>query len=211
MEDYRSKDNQVEKEIAAFMDKHFYNQELFSRASRVFNKQDQVAGADIIISIPSLNIKNAIVDEKAAVRYVNRHLSTYSLELSFVNRAGEVSNGWFIKPSNKTEYYLLQYIKADVKDWKEITKDNITEIEVILVSKQAIKDRLAQDHLNDNNLKYIADEVRAGRGEKFLHRVEDFPYYLRYSETLKEKPINLIMTKELYKELSVLNLIIKNK
>ena len=84
----RKRQEKVERSIASFLDKHFYNQSIFTDVHRCYNKEQQVKGTDITVSIPSLGINKAIIDEKAAIIKVNCNLRTFSLELWRKDRRG---------------------------------------------------------------------------------------------------------------------------
>ena len=63
--------------------------------------------------------------------------------MSFVV-GGKVVDGWFVDDNKDTEYYEFQWIKADTNDTWNLKEKDITEVEYMLVSKQAIRDYLSQ-------------------------------------------------------------------
>ena len=136
---FRTKDMEAERELAKFLDKHLYTKDIFTRADRTDNASTQIDGSDIILTIPSLGIEDAVVDEKASIYYINKDLRTFVLEVPFLNRGFHYSDGWFVDDSLSTEYYLMQWIKADVADPWQVKENNITEIECVLVSKAKLK------------------------------------------------------------------------
>ena len=204
----RKKQEKVERSIASFLDKHFYNQSMFTEVHRCYNKEQQVKGTDIIISIPSLGLNKAFVDEKAAITKVNWDLKTFSLELWRKDRRGVGGLGWLMSPDIITEYYLFQWLKADVDDYLDINEHNITEIEVMLVPKKAITDRLKEDGLTYNKVLEIIELISSGRGVEYMSSYNK-EYWFYHSGHLAESPINILMKKELYKKLAVIHQIIK--
>lgn len=204
----RKRQEKVEKSIASFLDKHFYNQSMFTDVHRCYNKEQQVKGTDIIVSIPSLGINKAIIDEKAAITKVNCDLRTFSLELWRKDRRGVGGLGWLMSPDIITEYYLFQWLKADVDDYLDINEHNITEIEVMLVPKKAITDRLKEDGLTYNKVLEVIELIKSGRGVEYLSSYKK-EYWFYHSGYLVESPINILMKKELYKKLAVIHQIIK--
>ncbi len=124
---YRNKDMLAERELAKFLDKHLYNKDIFSKAQRTDDARNQIEGSDIIVSIPSLNIFDVVVDEKASICYINKNLHTFVLEVSFLNRGLHFSEGWFIRDDLAPEYYLMQWIKANVTDPWQVKEDNINK------------------------------------------------------------------------------------
>ena len=69
---FRSKDMEAERELAKFLDKHLYTKGIFTRADLTDNASIQIDGSDIILTIPSLGIKDAVVDEKTSIYLLNK-------------------------------------------------------------------------------------------------------------------------------------------
>ena len=79
----RSKDSNVEREIAKFLDEHLYsNKGIFKEFARTDGKEEQIKGSDLILSTSDRKLDRVVVDEKVASRYANTALNTFSLELS---------------------------------------------------------------------------------------------------------------------------------
>lgn len=197
----RGRDMNVEREIARFLDTQLYNNGQFSKHQRTDDLENQMAGSDIILSIPGVNIENAIVDEKAQSQYINRPLPTFALELSFKTAAGDIVEGWLTDPDKKTEYYLCIWIWKAEKKWNP-TAEQIHKLEYALVSRQKILDYLAQNGFNLNALKEKDAEIRkasiyGAHGKDGLH-----PFWFFYSDQLAEKPINIVIKKAVYLELA---------
>ena len=153
-------------------------------------------GSDIILSIPSLNIRDAVVDEKASIYYINKDLRTFVLEISFLNRGFHYSEGWFVDDSLVTDYYLMQWIKANVADPWQVKENNITEIECVLVSKAKLKAYFASEGYDKERLLQIAQQMRASN-QKMINPTGK-PYRFFYTMNLAEKPVNILLNKEEY-------------
>lgn len=96
----RDGDERGEKIVSEFLDKHFYIE--CEDFHRVVDKVQQIKGVDTTF------VKNGfqyVCDEKAALKYVNKNLQTFSMELSFFNAADNISIGWLLD-SNKIIDYL---------------------------------------------------------------------------------------------------------
>ena len=197
---FRQKDMEAERELSKFLDKHLYSKSIFARAERTDDSGLQMDGSDIIISVPSLNITDAVVDEKASIYYINKDLRTFVLEISFLNRGLHYSEGWFIDDSLLTDYYLMQWIKADVADPWQVKETNITEIECVLVSKAKLKAYFEEEGYSKEKLLQIAQEMRTSR--KVMINPPGKPYRFFYSIKLAEKPVNILLNKEEYIRLS---------
>lgn len=203
---FRSKDMAAERELAKFLDEHLYTKDIFTRADRTDSAITQIEGSDIIISIPSLNIKDAVVDEKASIYYINKNLQTFVLELSFLNKGFHYSDGWFVDKSLATEYYLMQWIKADVADPWTVTAQNITEIECVLISKQKLIDYFKGFGYDSSKFKEISDQIRK-TGIYPKTPTTDFRFY--YSPKLAEKPVNILLNKSVYIQLGEFHYFVK--
>lgn len=208
MGSYRKRDMDVEREIAKFLDKYLYCNPIFTKKTRTDDTKSQLKGSDIILSIPSKNLHDIVVDEKAATQYINKGLPTFALELSFVV-GDKVVDGWFVDDNKDTEYYEFQWIKADTNDTWNLQEKDITEVEYMLVSKQAIRDYLSQQGYSVEKLKEKAKDIREigkdGQAEKETGK----SYWFFNSTRLAEKPINLILQKKELERLASIHEIIK--
>lgn len=200
----------IEREIAAFLDEHLYsNKELFSEFARTDTYEEQIKGSDLILSSSDKKLYRVVVDEKVAARFANTNLDTFSLELSFLNKNGYKVCGWFLDSSKKTQYYLFGWItKADIKydkskkryDTDTITRDNIKEFEWCLVSRQKIAKFLEKKGWTLDKLA-LQDKVIRERGfVKTFDFVDDVSF--RYSSKYIERPVNLLLKKQTYMNIS---------
>ena len=204
---FRSKDMEAERELAKFLDKHLYTKDIFTRADRTDNASTQIDGSDIIISIPSLGIKDAIVDEKASIYYINKDLRTFVLEISFLNRGYQIQEGWFVNDQLSTQYYLMQWIKANVADPWQVKEGNITEIECVLVSKKKLKDYFEQEGYDKTRLIQLSQQMRASQQRMLAPAGK--PYRFFFTQNLAEKPVNILLNKEEYIRLGEFHYFVK--
>lgn len=204
---FRSKDMEAERELAKFLDKHLYTKDIFTRSDRTDNAFTQIEGSDIIISIPSLGIRDAIVDEKASIYYINKDLRTFVLEISFLNRGYQIQEGWFVNDQLSTQYYLMQWIKANVADPWQVKEGNITEIECVLVSKKKLKDYFEREGYDKTRLIQLSQQMRASQ-QKML-APSGKPYRFFFTQNLAEKPVNILLNKEEYIRLGEFHYFVK--
>ena len=203
---FRKTDMEAERELALYLDKYLYSQPIFTRSDRTDTASEQINGSDIIVSIPSLGISDAVVDEKASIYYINKNLPTFVLELSFINKVKTESLGWFLKDDLSTEYYLFQWIKADVEKPFDVTSEKITEIECVLVSKKKLREYFDKQGYSVDKLKSISDAIRKN-GVIPQTGTNDFKFC--YTETFAEKPINIVLRKDVYINLSEAKFLVK--
>lgn len=213
MIDNRKNDSLVEREVAAFLDEHLYkNNEIIKEFARTDGINEQVAGSDVILSTADGKLTRVVVDEKVASTQANRNLGTFTLELSFINKAGNRMCGWFTDMSKTTEYYLFGWInKADIpyddnrKRWNTdmIRKDNIHELEWALVSRKKILSFLEKKGWTLERLGRQDEKIRQSGCVATKDFIDDVAF--RYSEKYREKPVNLMLKKETYLKLSDYN------
>lgn len=210
-------DKKVEREVAAFLDEYLYsNAEFFKEFIRTDTRDEQLSGSDLLLSTPDGKLNHSIVDEKAAIDYANKDLKTFSLELSSKGKYGKINIGWFLDKSKKTEYYLFVWIlKADLPkidgtdkdDTNKITKDNIRKLEYALVKKSDIIKFLEENGWTLEKISKQNDEIRKMRGVKRYDFVNGVTF--RYTARKPEKPINILLKKETYINISTLHGIIE--
>ena len=206
----RKNDMIVEREIAGFFDENLYsNKELFSEFARTDDYDSQIKGSDLILSSSDGKLKRVVVDEKVAITRANTGLETFSLELSFINKLGRKTCGWFLDTSKTTEYYLFGWInKADIpydekrKKWvtDEIRKENINELEWALVSRKKIIKFLEDRGWTLEKLGKQDERIREQEGVKTKEFIDDVSF--RYSGNYIERPVNILVKRETYIKLS---------
>lgn len=200
MADLRNLDHSSERAVAQYLDIHFYPK----FATNTIRKDDlasQLAGIDVLLDVGDL--RQIKVDEKAATHYVNKNLPTFAFELTFLGRDGLLKNGWLYNEKIQTEFYLLSWIKASKAKW--FRTEDITELEVMLISRNKIIQHLAQQGVTKKEAQERALTLRTNAefgvsGKEYRKR-----FYYYYTQHLSEKPINIIIRKELLRELSILH------
>lgn len=199
----RKEDEKCSEIVSNFLDKKFYNKcDSFERFN---DKDNQIKGIDIIFSINDIKY---VCDEKAAIRYINRHLNTFAMELSFINRKNILNDGWLLDDKKINDSFLLIYIDKAKNDIIQ-NEDDIEEIELILVKRNKIISFLEELGWTKDKLiektKRIRDNECENYGSFELNRCK-----FAYSKHLFEKPVNLLLLRDDLRKLSDLNEIIKN-
>lgn len=212
----RKDDYRVEREVAAFIDKNLYDDtNLFSSYRRTDSYNEQIKGSDVVLTTTDGLVTEGITDEKVAISRANLDLNTFSLELSFLNKANNEQDGWLIDETKETTHYMFGWIiKAVIPynqarhryEYHKIDRDNIKRLQWALVPRKAIMDYLLERGWTVDKLRNEAKEIRergyvqSGANIRFFYS-SDNPF-------MKEKPINILLTKETYLNLSVKNGII---
>ena len=200
---YRGRDMHIERVIAQYLDEHLYNDGRFTRHDRTDGREEQLKGSDIIISVPSLGIKDAIVDEKAITHYMIRQLPTFALELSFLSQSGNVVEGWLTDTEKVTEYYLMMWPLA-TKPWT-IEIQDIKSIEYMLVKRSDILQWLASQGYTLDKLKEKANVIRETITENgAIDKVNGKDFWFFLTTKLAECPINVVIRKKVYESLALM-------
>lgn len=171
--------------ISRILDKFFYVKT--KDFERIFDKERQVLGIDTIFS---LNDKRYICDEKAAIRYANRNLRTFSFELSFIDRSGHIKDGWLLDKNKVNDSFMLIWIdKAKKSDFT--SEDDILELEIALISKDRIIRYLDMCGLSSSVLTNVKNDILDKKLNSIY--VENFKFIC--SKQLAEKPINVLINR----------------
>ncbi len=216
----RAEDMRAERALAAFMDDCFYSK-LASRQGdsltfqRMMDRASQRAGIDVCIETGG---RRMLIDEKASLYYSNLMIPTFAFELDWIQPGHPgLLPGWFVDERLATEYYMLIWpnIKCTHqdgswirKDIRALSKNDFTIVEAILLKKTDLQTALGQQGYDRKCLEDCAVRFRktCGADPEKTDRPcnEDLNGYLHlsYSGQLAEKPVNLVIRKELLKKLA---------
>ena len=194
----REYDEHCEKVMGEFLDKYFYNENIEGTITRVKDRRLQVKGVDVVIDDGDVKF---YIDEKAAIRYVG--LKTFALELSFINRQGDVNTGWLLDNTKINDYFLFVWInELNGTEIKDIS--SIKNVDVALVSKASIFRHLNSLGWSKNNLLEKDRRIRNNEDEYMGNILKDKCKF-SFSNHLVEKPINILLPKETYMEIADLS------
>lgn len=195
----REYDEHCEKVMGEFLDKYFYNENIEGTITRVKDRRLQVKGVDVVIDDGDVKF---YIDEKAAIRYVG--LKTFALELSFINRQGDVNTGWLLDNTKINDYFLFVWInELNGTEIKDIS--SIKNVDVALVSKVSIFSHLISLGWSKNNLLEKDRRIRNNDNEYMGNILKDKCKF-SFSNHLVEKPINILLPKETYMEIADLSI-----
>jgi len=178
----REEDIRLSNNVSDILDKELYPV-YTTNVERIYDKERQVQGLDIVFDYNDVHYE---CDEKSAVRY--RNLSTFSLELSFINRKGEEQEGWLTNPKYKNNSFMLIWLDNNI-------------IECALVRKQAIYDYLTSVGWTVEKLRKKAEHIRYFDDNNF-GGFEENNCKFTFSTHLYEKPINILLKRTTYRKLA---------
>lgn len=196
---YRSYDERACEVVNDFLDTKFYP--IYTDCSeRIDEKQYQIKGIDIKFD---MNGTTYICDEKAAVKWMNKNLLTYAMELEFINRGGRLNDGWFVNNSQTNNSYCLIYTDRVDAPYDTFTTEDIKDATVIVVKKYSIKKYLEDKGWTSENLKKKCKEIRDNDGYRVnMGNLQKHGLKFSYSRNLPEKPINVLIPREELEEMS---------
>lgn len=174
----------------------------------------QLKGIDTFFFHNGLKYK---CDEKAALDWANRGypLTTFCLELSCLNRKDEWMEGWFTNDSMENNSYLFVWIDKS-KTSRIACPEDIIEADIMLILKQDIYDYLSSKGWTKEKLREKDKLIREHqKTESPYGTTENIggikEYGLKFSICNKknhngvllypEVPINLLLSREIYKSM----------
>ena len=197
-EDKERQDLVGESAVHTFLKEHFYND--VQNLVEIRDKGTQLKGIDTIFEMNGYQYK---CDEKAALDFTNeqkgRKLNTFCLELSFLNRNDGLMEGWFVNDKMENNSYLFVWV--DKSDYDIIHNANeIREAEIALVLKQDIYDYLYTIGWTIPLLKVKDKRIRDGNDKNFGN-VNENGCKFAFSPYLSEKPINILLSRDIYRKM----------
>jgi hypothetical protein len=217
----RQTDHPVERAVGEYLDSHLYCNSPFDSFERITDDRLQRNGVDVIVSSALLNISGGRIDEKCTAHYVNQDIPTFAFEIgSFQDDIWR--EGWLYNEDSLTDYYLLLWPKAELKDSEKDKKaprfncDEITSITYYLVSRNAIIQYLEEHEMNkarvlraekyfrDNNIVNGSDEHK--KLKEKTKKKGRFYFVLTDSKDnngLAERPFNVLLYRDVLKNLAI--------
>lgn len=204
----RKKDNIEEKILSLKLDKLYdrmgWNYERTKRNSKL-----QLNGVDVIFEKEN---KKIFVDEKAATKYLNKNLKTFSFELVSENNPNRI--GWLLNKDNITTHYAIIYPKSKINNL-----EHLDYLEWILISKERILNILYNNMNFNDVLSNIYSNIylnkNTNRNEIYISCYDEilnkyFKLKIVWSKNIfPENPVNVLFNKKDLIELSNKHLIIK--
>lgn len=170
----RTKDEKDEAIVAKYLDTYFYPTWTIT-TTRNTDKETQIAGLDL--TAVDKSGKTITIDEKAATRWIGRHLNTFAHEITSINVRGEEYDGWLLD-FNSASDYLLEVWLDDAKDTSIDSYTDISDITIALVEKKELWGYLKRKNVSSRQLKEIGECLRQKnlpytwyQGFKITHQV----------------------------------------
>lgn len=212
----RQTDMQGERIVKKFLIKYFYERIRKNEIlPQIINYRSvdlidsQLQGIDTILYLN--NGTSIVIDEKCALKYINTDLSTFAFEIQW-NRKGETAKGWLVNRDLQTQYYFVMWLRgrqlmnprsgAILSEYdyvKQMSVETITSIELFAINKNSLLKYLDDIGLSIEQMEAKANWLVENNTKKHIVNA-DIKYF--YSEHLAEKPVNIVISKNLLKRIA---------
>ena len=190
------RDSKRELAVGEYLDEHLYPNE-FASFERIHDKERQLQGIDVVARHSSIE-GELLIDEKAATSWAHKgDLKTFAFELSSMYGNREMG-GWFLdlESRNQTTHWLCVWPRTDGAPIKNST--DISHAEAILVSVRKLRNWVRRHSSKDSG--YIEDAISLLR-DGAVNQVKWSGLRVMISRQLPEKPINLLIPRDIIREL----------
>lgn len=186
----RKEDERMSAVISQFMDDEFYNK-YTTDFERVDDHDRQVQGIDVIFECDG---NRYVCDEKAAIRYVNKNLTTFALELSFIDRGDAVHSGWLVDENKINNSFM--FIWPDEAD-NDVINDvcELRKVHAALIRKEKIIDYLNSKGWSLQLLSEKGQRMRLNENENAGSIAENGLKFV-CSRRLAEQPVNVLLSRQ---------------
>ena len=198
----RKEDNRLVEVVNSYLDHVAYPQTNHLRfTTRVTDADRQLAGSDLVVNIDGMELT---CDEKAAVKYIGKPLSTFSLEIGFMDSHYHQQHklGWLIDPKHTNDLFsfvwLPQATRPDIQ-----SPSDIIQCDIALVRKLDIMNYLDSLGWTPKNLAKKEWCIRTGQGKTNLGNFREHGLRFTISRFLHEQPVNVLLMKETYMEMAI--------
>lgn len=198
----RKEDNRLVEVVNSYLDTVAYPQTNHMRSiTRVTDADRQQEGSDLVVNIDGIELT---CDEKAAVKYIGKPLSTFSLEIGFMDNHYHQQHhiGWLIDPKHTNDLFsfvwLPQATRPDIQQ-----PSDIIQCDIALVRKLDIMNYLESLGWTTKALAKKEWCIRTGQGKTELGNFQQHGLKFAISRLLHEQPVNVLLQKETYMQIAI--------
>ena len=199
----RIEDVRIEQVCGKFLDENFYSK-LGCKFERNSVLSSQYLGVDVTIWSQHGTF---VIDEK--VKYygtINKAIDCPSFEITRRDRAGNRSIGWYASGKQLTNTYLfISPFLAEGDQPQQITDDNLSAVQILMVPKKAVQQLAKSYGLSDVGLLERAEQLAESDDlnwqQKAYDRIAPNKLWLTYSAGLREQPVNMVVPRDVLKRL----------
>jgi len=198
----RKEDNRLVEVVNSYLDTVAYPQTNHMRSiTRVTDADRQQEGSDLVVNIDGIELT---CDEKAAVKYIGKPLSTFSLEIGFMDNHYHQQHhiGWLIDPKHTNDLFSFVWLPQATRP--DIQKpSDIIQCDIALVRKLDIMNYLESLGWTTKALAKKEWCIRTGQGKTELGNFQQHGLKFAISRLLHEQPVNVLLQKETYMQIAI--------
>ena len=201
----REEDVRIEQVCGKFLDENFYSK-LGCKFERNSVLSSQYLGVDVTIWSQHSTF---VIDEK--VKYygtINKAIDCPSFEITRRDRAGNRGIGWYASEKQLTNTYLfITPFLVEGDQPQQITDDNLSAVQILMVPKKSVSQLAKSYGLSETSLLERAeqladsDDIYLNWQQKAYDRISPNKLWLTYSAGLREQPVNMVVPREVLKQL----------
>lgn len=193
-------DSALERVLGEFTLENFWRK-LDPKAERVENRELQIMGVDVRCGASRIDEKCKYRDSSTG-QFMKELLKFPSFECSMVNQAGEVQVGWFLNKRNITTHYAFIQPFSSQPNPSKFTIGDLTLLNILLVRKEGLDQ--AKKEIGED-LYQLSNRLRdsfPSTNQRRLQFPGRRPYWMTYTPTFHERPVNLVCTRDYLKTLN---------
>lgn len=198
----RKEDTRLAEVVNNYLDTVAYPQTTHMRyITRVTDADQQQAGSDLIVHINGMDLT---CDEKAAVKYIGKPLSTFSLEIGYMDNHYHQQHhvGWLIDPQHTNDLFSFVWLPQATRPDIQAPSD-IIQCDIALVRKMDIMNYLESLGWTPKKLAIKENYIRTGTGLTELGNFQQHGLRFTISRFLHEQPVNVLLQKETYMQMAI--------
>ncbi|QFG01296.1 hypothetical protein PB01_20935 (plasmid) [Psychrobacillus glaciei] len=188
----------AEQVLGQYLDKFYYPRQDFTEFERIIDQSQQYQGIDT--TVVTSNNDKLLIDEKGLMS-IPKPISTFALELSYLNPSGARNIGWLYNDYKRSTHYLFCWIKREEVPVQNVQLKDIHYVTAMLVSRTRLQQHLLNTYgIDAASTQTKVNQILAASKPDDLDRLEnlspssDSRYH--FSKDLPEQPINIVMTRD---------------
>ena len=189
-----NEDIRKEQLFGEWLDIHLYmklkNQ--FKSITRNTDINLQKMGVDVTIEINEF--EKMYIDEKATLHYINKNIPTFAFE---IRNDTSGAKGWLYNRNYLTNYYLLAWPNA--KNVQIKSSEDFSAAEILLIAREKVIQLLEDNGLTEQSISRLVNEYRGQVSKGNNKFILANGISLNFNLFLREKPINVVISKDLLK------------
>ena len=196
MTNYYKKCLEENKIIEQLLDNTVYKEAGFTNFKRYEDLERQFKGIDTEFLY---KLDNQTCDEKCAIQYRNTNLTTFALDLGYINEYNKPVKGWYLREQNKTNSYLFVWLNRTEAQLN--SPDDIHEFQVALVRKEDISNYLKARGWTAERLALKTKKILECPGKEYMGDMKT--HGLKFFYTAKYRVVNILIPRQALLDMAI--------